>query len=429
MTDHGNLFGAIDFYRQAHKFGIKPIIGCELHVAPKSRFDKSTACAADSSSHLVVLAKDVEGYKNLLNLTTAGYLEGFYYRPRVDKELLERRHQGLIATSACRHGEIAAALIRGDRDTAIRAAREYRDIFGAENFYLEIMENGLPDQSLINEGILEISRLLSIPVVATNDCHYLQSKDAEAYDVLKCIRNGKTLNDKNRMGITTNQLYLRSPEEMKKIFSHCPEAIANTVLIAEQCDLDLEPQHSDPFRSQNISTPDNRLKELVKNTIGEILSSNREASRTERRDIIFRYLTEQVGSDRVARLVRFRKMRVRSAIRHVGSAMNIPDTEMEDILKMLPKGRCISLRDAVRQEPFLLDVARGNKEIDKLLRLSQALEGLNVQSSVDRPKFIVSDSPLIETIPLFVSPNGELVTQYCGDDLKALGMMIFDCFA
>lgn len=427
ITDHGNLFGVIDFYRQAHKFGIKPIIGCELHVAPKSRLEKSSPDATSSSYHLVVLAKNIEGYKNLLKLSTLGYLEGFYFRPRVDKQLLKELHKGLIATSACRHGEIAAALIKGDRDGAIQAAREYRDIFGAENFYLEIMENGLPDQSLINKGILEISRLLSIPVVATNDCHYLQARDAEAHDVLKCIRYGKTLNDKKRMDITTKQLYLRTPEEMKKLFSHCPEAIANTVLIAEQCNLDLEPRHSDPFRSQNIITPANRFKEWVKNSMGEILSSNRKASQKEHRDMIFRHLMEKVGSNRVAHVISFRKMRARTAIRDVGRVMKMPDTEVEAILKMIPKGCCIYLRDAVSQEPFLLDAARNNKKIDKLLKLSQALEGLNVQSSVHSSKFIISDSPLIEMIPLYCSPNGELITQYCLNDLKELGInAIFD---
>jgi DNA polymerase-3 subunit alpha len=159
ITDHGNLFGAIDFYRQAHKFGIESIIGYELYVAPKSRFNKTSTGSGESSYHLVVLAKNLEGYKNLLKLTTRGYLEGFYGSPRVDKELLDRYHEGLIATSACRHGEIAASLIRGDRDAALWAAQEYRDIFGAENFYLEIMENGLPEQKIANKGILEISRL------------------------------------------------------------------------------------------------------------------------------------------------------------------------------------------------------------------------------------------------------------------------------
>lgn len=207
MTDHGNLFGAIEFYRQAEKTGIKPIIGCELYVAPKSRFDKSSFGVGESSRHLIVLVKNMQGYKNLLKLVSAGYLEGFCYHPRVDKELLHYHHKGLIATSACLHGEVAAYLVKGDRDAAIKAAREYQDIFG-EDFYLEIMENGLPEQKIANVGLLEISRLLSIPVVATNDCHYLQAGDAAAHEVLQCIQTGKTLDDKERLHSKTNQYFL-----------------------------------------------------------------------------------------------------------------------------------------------------------------------------------------------------------------------------
>lgn len=240
MTDHGNMFGAVSFYQQAHKQGIKPIIGCELYVAPRSRFDRNSHHAGDAARHLLVLAKNIQGYKNLMKLTTAGFLEGFYYKPRVDKELLRQHSEGLIGLSACLHGEIAECLLRGEKDAARLAAQEYRDIFGPENFFLEIMENGLAEQAVANEGLAGLSRELNIPLVATNDCHYINREDAEAHTVLLCIQTGKTLEDKDRMRFETDQFFLRSPEEMKQLFRKNPSAIENTIRIAQMCNLKLE---------------------------------------------------------------------------------------------------------------------------------------------------------------------------------------------
>ena len=240
ITDHGNMFGAIDFYQQAFKHGIKPIIGCELYVSPRSRFDKTTSSIGEATRHLIVLVKNMQGYKNLMKLTTAGYLEGFYYRPRVDKELLKEYHEGLIASSACLHGEIADLIVRGNIDGAKNTARFYQELFGEDNFYLEIMENGLPDQKIANAGLIEISKELSIPLVATNDCHYLSAEHAEAHNILLCIQTGKTIEDTDRMHLGTDKFYLRSPEEMQQLFSATPQSLSNTVSIAERCNLSLE---------------------------------------------------------------------------------------------------------------------------------------------------------------------------------------------
>ena len=240
ITDHGNMFGAIDFYQKAFKQGIKPIIGCELYVAPQSRFDKSASSIGETSRHLIVLVKNMQGYKNLMKLTTAGYLEGFYYRPRVDKELLKEYHEGLIASSACLHGEIADLIVRGNMEGAKNTARFYQELFGEDNFYLEIMENGIPEQKIANTGLIEISKELSIPLVATNDCHYLNRDHSEAHNVLLCIQTGKTIEDTDRMHLSTDQFYLRSPEEMHQLFSLTPDALSNTVSIAERCNLSLE---------------------------------------------------------------------------------------------------------------------------------------------------------------------------------------------
>ncbi len=240
ITDHGNMFGAIDFYKQAYANGIKPIIGCELYVAPRSRFDKTTSSIGEATRHLVVLVKNMQGYKNLMKLTSAAHIEGFYYRPRVDKELLKQCSEGLIASSACLHGEIASHIVRGNMDEARKSAREYQEIFGEDNFYLEIMENGIPEQKIANQGLIELSKELSIPLIATNDCHYLNADHAEAHNVLLCIQTGKTIEDKDRMSMTSDQFYVKSPEEMQTLFAATPEAISNTVSIAERCNLTFE---------------------------------------------------------------------------------------------------------------------------------------------------------------------------------------------
>ena len=237
MTDHGNIYGAVDFYQSDYRQGIKPIIGCELYVAPRGRLDKSVENAGETARHLIVLVKNFQGYKNLIKLTSLGFLEGFYYRPRVDKELLAKHSEGLIALSACLQGEVADDLLRGDMEGAEKAALEYRSLFGPENYYLEMMENGIPEQRRVNEGLLRISAKCAIPVVATNDCHYLERADAEAHDVLLCIQTGKTLEDPDRMRFATDQFYFRSPEEMKNLFAHCPAAVENTIAIAERCNL------------------------------------------------------------------------------------------------------------------------------------------------------------------------------------------------
>ena len=240
ITDHGNMFGAVDFYKQAMKNGIKPIIGCELYVAPRSRFDKTPSSIGESTRHLIVLVKNMQGYKNLMKLTSAAHIEGFYYRPRVDKDLLRECSEGLIASSACLHGEIASHIVRGNMEEAERAALDYQSIFGEDNFYLEIMENGIPDQAIANEGLITLSRKLSIPLIATNDCHYLESSHAEAHNVLLCIQTGKTIEDKDRMSMATEEFYFKSPEEMRRAFAATPDAIENTVKVAERCNLTFE---------------------------------------------------------------------------------------------------------------------------------------------------------------------------------------------
>lgn len=253
MTDHGNMFGAVEFYSKATAAGIKPIIGCEVYVAPKSRFEKSNARgSSDASHHLVLLCQDNVGYRNLCHLVSAAYREGFYYKPRIDWSLLAEKSDGLIALSACLGGEIPGLISGGRFENARDRAREMADIFGDNRFYLEMQQNFLPEQEPVNKGLVEISRELGLPLVATNDCHYLTREDAFAHEVLLCIQTGKTMDDPNRMRFANDEFYVKSPEEMADLFKAHPEAVANTLDIAERCNVDFDfntyhfPQYEKP---------------------------------------------------------------------------------------------------------------------------------------------------------------------------------------
>ncbi len=242
VTDHGNLFSAIDFYQKALKAGVKPIVGCEIYVAPGSRFEKSLPAGRNDEEfyHLILLARNRQGYKNLLKLVSAAYLEGFYYKPRIDKELLRQHSEGLIGLSACLGGEVPSLLLQNRYDDAKRTAQDFQAILGRENFYLELQDNGIPEQEQVNRELIRLSKDTGIPVVATNDCHYLDMEDHKAHDALLCIQTGKTVKDTNRMRFSSETFYMKTPEEMKKAFSYIPEAVANTVAIAERCNLELE---------------------------------------------------------------------------------------------------------------------------------------------------------------------------------------------
>jgi len=241
ITDHGNMFGAIEFYKKARNKGIKPIIGCEVYVAPQDRFKKERLPGEpDGGYHLILLAKNNAGYKNLIKLVSAGYLEGFYRKPRVDKELLRQYSEGLIATSACLQGEISRKIANNDFKKAEEIARQYADMFGQENFYLEIQDHGIDKEKKDKAALTKIARKLGFGLVATNDCHYLHREDHNAHEALLCIQTGKSLDDTDRMSYATDQIYVKSADEMKALFADTPEAIENTLKIAEQCNVDIE---------------------------------------------------------------------------------------------------------------------------------------------------------------------------------------------
>ncbi len=241
LTDHGNLFGAVEFHDFARKKGIKPIIGCEMYVAPASRLDRTgrPSDTEENNFHLVVLAENNEGYQNLVRLVSLANLEGYYYKPRVDKELLAKYSKGLIVLSGCLSGEVAVNLLNGNFDGAMKVAGEYREIFGAGNYFLEIQDHGLGDQLRINPHLVQMASRLEIPLVATNDSHYIHKEDAHAHDVLLCIQTNRTLSEQNRMRFGTNGFYIKSPEEMMQVFRELPQSIHTAGEIGKRCDVDL----------------------------------------------------------------------------------------------------------------------------------------------------------------------------------------------
>ena len=240
ITDHGVMYGVIDFYRAARAAGIKPIIGCEVYVSPGSRFDRETVHGEDRYYHLVLLAENNTGYQNLMKIVSKGFVDGFYYKPRIDEEVMREYHEGIIALSACLAGEVPRYLEKGLYEEAKEAAKRHLEIFGAGNYFLELQDHGIPLQRQVNQGIMRLSKELNIPLVATNDCHYINAEDWEAHDILLCIQTGKKVSDENRMRYEGGQYYVKSEEEMRQLFPYAPEAIENTHKIAERCNVEIE---------------------------------------------------------------------------------------------------------------------------------------------------------------------------------------------
>jgi len=272
ITDHGNLFGVVEFYRQAMKCGVKPIVGTEIYVAPGSRFEKSARSSGETAHHLVLLAENETGYQNLLKLSTSSYLEGFYYRPRVDKELLDKRHEGLIALSACLAGEVSSEAGKGDLEAAEKAACTYRDIFGAANFFLELQDEGMPEQHQVIPKLANLAHRCGLGIVATNDCHYVDRTDAAAHDVLLCVQTGSTVDQVDRLKFPTDEFYVKSPAEMADRFARWPEALENAAAIGHRCNVEMEfgqqllPRYSVP---DGYNGGPDYLRELVQDGLKE----------------------------------------------------------------------------------------------------------------------------------------------------------------
>ncbi len=264
LTDHGNLFGAVEFYKTAVSHGVKPIIGCEAYIAPASRLDRSSQGVRDASYHITLLASNSAGYRNLVKLVSAAHLEGFYYKPRIDKEILATHAEGLIALSGCLKSEMNQTLLRGDMPDATKIAGEMQEIFGKENYFIEVMDHQIPLQDQCRKSWVEIARKTGAPLVATNDCHYIARDDAKAHDALLCIGTGRLVADTDRMKYATSEFYLKSPAEMAKVFAELPEAVKATRKIADRCavEFDFQTKHLPKFRTDDGSKPKELLRRL-----------------------------------------------------------------------------------------------------------------------------------------------------------------------
>lgn len=275
ITDHGVMYGAVNFYKECKKEGIKPIIGCEVYVAPRSRFEKE-AGIDDDYSHLILLVKNKTGYQNLIKLVSLSFTEGYYYKPRIDTEILEKYSEGLVCLSACLAGSVNKAILKDNLEEAKNIALWHKKVFG-EDYYLEIQNNGLPEQVMVNQKLISLSRELDIPLVGTNDAHYLKKEDSYNHEILLCIQTAKKIHDEDRMRFETDEFYIKSPEEMADYFSAVPEAIENTVKIADKCNFDFEfgvtklPNYDVP---EGYKTHEEYFTELTWNGIKERYGEN-----------------------------------------------------------------------------------------------------------------------------------------------------------
>ncbi len=525
ITDHGNMFGAVEFYTQGAKAGIKPIIGCEAYIAPGSRKDRSPSPDGQPNAyHLVLLVMDERGYGNLSRLVTLGNLEGFYYHPRIDMEILKEHNAGLLALSACLKGHVPYYLRIGRMEDARRYARELASIFDHDRFYLEVMANKMPEQIEVNKALKGLADELSLPLVATNDCHYVDKEEAEAHDILLCIQTGKSVDDPNRLRFSTDEFYFKSGTEMARDLVEFPEALDNTRNIAERCDYEMEfGKYKYPiFQMAGDLSLEEKLEKEAREGLGQRLvrkealegplSSESKRQYEDRlayelktikemgfagyflivadfidyarnsgipvgpgrgsaagsltayalritdidpikygllferflnagrismpdididfciknRDRVIDYVSERYGRENVSQIITFGTMKARAVIRDVGRSVNMSYAEADRIAKLIPEGVNITLDEAIEAEPQLKAMEEGTDEERRLLRISRSLEGLTRHASTHASGIVISDRPLVEYLPLFRGPNGEVMTQYTMDQVAQLGLIKFD---
>src|SRR5664279_1511207 len=523
MTDHGNIFGAVEFANAAKAAGVKPILGCELYVCKKE--DHRAAPEGDSYNHLIVLAENDEGYRNLVKVVSEASLHGFYYKPRVSKKFLSEHSRGLIGLSACLKGEVAESLTEGKYDAAREAAVTFSDIFGKGNFYLEIQDQGLPEEARIQPNLLKLGKELDIPLVATNDSHYLCEDDSHAQDVMLCIQMGKSIHDTNRLKFSGNQFYVKSAVEMAKVFLGYEHVLARTLEIAERCNTKLEKVH-DPFPQFEVplgySIPDyfehvtregfanrlNLLRELqaqgrlkhsledyeqrLSREIGiirqmqfagyflivwDFIRYAREHNIPvgpgrgsaagalvayalgitdidplqnellferflnperislpdididfcmNRRGEVINYVTQKYGRDQVAQIITFGTMACKAAIKDSGRAMDIPYSEVERIVKMVPPTLNITIDQALKDSPSMATAYETEPQVKELIDTAKRLEGLVRNSGVHAAGVVISPQPLTDLVPLHRTKNDEIVTAYDMKAIEKLGLLKMD---
>ena len=522
LTDHGNLYGAVQFYKACKAAGVKPILGMEAYVAPGSRLEKKKT-AEGAFYHFILLARDEEGYRNLMKLSSLAYLEGFYYRPRIDKEILKLHSKGLIGMSACLSSEINRAAV-GGTEAEVRAQIEsYRSIFDPGSFFLEIQRNGITEQERVLEKIPPLAREYGIPLVATNDIHYLRRDDSRAQEVHLCINTGQTMDDSDRMRFSSDQFYFRSQSEMERVLGDFREALENTVNVADMCNLDLDftkthlpmfvisargsreaeaapVDHNTYFRKlcedgcrerYNDFDSNPSLKERLEREmqviekmgyvsyfliVWDFIRYAREnqipvgpgrgsaagsivayalritnvdplkydllferflnADRISMPDIdidfcmegrerVIEYVKRKYGEDRVCQIITFGTMAAKAVLRDVGRALNIPLPEVDAIAKKIPAGPKVSLEECIQNDKDLQKLRDGDARLKELFDIALRLEGLNRHSSTHAAGVVISDAPLLDTVPL--QKNGDdVTTQFTMEDLEAVGMLKMD---
>lgn len=512
ITDHGVMYGCLKFYQLAKKYNIKPIIGCEVYLAPRKLTDK-TPKVDDNYYHLVLLAENNQGYQNLLRLVSIAHLEGFYYKPRIDLDVLRQYSRGLIGLSACLHGEIPSLILNNQLELAAQKLSIYQDIFGPNNFFLELQYQQLAQQRNVNRELLRLSRQYHVPVVATNDVHYINKEDALVHDVLLCIQTGKTIDEPERLKFPTAEFYLKTAAEMEELFFDCPEALQNTIAISERCDVSLELNKiiMPSFETPPAMTSDEYLERLCREGItrrdikwdssyearlayelktikdmgfsGYFLVVNDFVSFAkqnrimvgpgrgsaagslvayllgitdldpleygllferflnpervsmpdididfcyERRNEVINYVRKRFGSKQVAQIITFGTMAAKAAIRDVGRALGMSYGEVDRVAKLIPGELGISIREALDQSPDLRQLASSNRQIENLLNLASKVEGFPRHASTHAAGVVIAKEELTNYLPLALSNEAEIITQYPMEDIEALGLLKMD---
>ncbi|MCK9444863.1 MAG: DNA polymerase III subunit alpha [Tissierellaceae bacterium] len=510
ITDHGAMFGVVQFYKEARKHGLKPILGSEIYVAIDKYTDREPK--DKSQYHLVLLAETYEGYQNLMKIVSEGYVNGFYYKPRVDHEILRKYSKGIIALSACLAGEIPRHIMDNNLEKAEEIALEYLDIFGEGNFFLELQDYGMDEQRRVNSELINISRKTGIPLIATNDVHYLRKEDALIHDILLCIQTGKTVDEEDRMKFPTNEFYLKSPEEMRNIFESNIEALENTAKIADRCNVELDfdtlhlPEYKVPEGYTNVEYLsyltlkglEDRYEHITQeikdrfdyefNTIvqmgytdyflivwdfirfakesnimvgpgrgsaaGSIVSYalgiididplkygliferflNPERVSMpdididfcyERREEVIQYVVEKYGADHVAQIATFGTMAARGSIRDVGRAINMPYGQVDFIAKQIPMELGMTISKALEVNRSLKNMYDEDQEVENLINIAMAVEGLPRHTSTHAAGVLISKEPVTNYVPLL--RNGDaLTTQFNMIELEELGLLKMD---
>lgn len=513
ITDHGVMYGAVEFWTACKEEGIKPIIGCEVYVAPGNRKDKTGSVGEERYYHLILLAENDIGYHNLIKIVSIGFTEGFYYKPRVDLEVLSKYHEGIICCSACLQGEVAYYLRRDDYEKGKEAALRLQSIFGKGNFFLEMQDHGIPEQRTVNAYLMRMHKETGIDLICSNDSHYIYASDAEAHDILLCIQTQKKVHDEDRMRYTGGQYYLKSEEEMAALFPYAKEALENTVKIADRCNVEFEFGH---YKLPKFDVPANYdawtyLKFLCEEGLKKRYACVTDELKTrleyelnivhtmgfvdyflivwdfikyakdhdipvgpgrgsgagsiaaycleitdidpikynllferflnpervsmpdfdvdfcyERRQEVIDYVVEKYGRDRVCQIVTFGTMAAKNAIRDVGRALDMPYNKVDVIAKLIPNELNITIADALNKSTELKNLYDTDPEIQNLLKNAMALEGLPRHTSMHAAGVIISNAPVQEYVPLAVSSDGSVTTEFNMTECEHLGLLKMD---